>query len=149
MVLFFLFLASNGLFGIDFFTGLGTEINGNSHTGVAVSADISAGVNFIDHLSAGLRFSYNHDMDMVAVLEPRAFIRFYVLPINTGFFIQGEAGCVIVDIMDDTYYRFAGGIITGYRYDLTKRFYIEPSIRIGYPYIWGIGTSIGFRFLSR
>jgi len=41
---------------------------------------------------------------------------------------------------------FNAGFGFGWRFIFVNRFFVEPNIRIGYPYFFGIGVSAGIRF---
>jgi hypothetical protein len=73
---------------------------------------------------------------------------FFSLDANNGPFIQASGGPIIYS---DTrpeisgYGNISAGLSTGWRFLLGKHFFIEPVIRIGYPYLIGGGVSTGFR----
>jgi hypothetical protein len=42
--------------------------------------------------------------------------------------------------------RLSAGLSAGWRFPLGTRWYLEPALRAGYPYIAGAELSAGFRF---
>ncbi|MDR1306884.1 MAG: hypothetical protein LBK74_04845 [Treponema sp.] len=53
--------------------------------------------------------------------------------LNGDFTVPAETG------------RFSVGLAAGWRFLLGERWYVEPFLRAGYPYIAGGGVSAGFR----
>jgi hypothetical protein len=51
----------------------------------------------------------------------------------------------ILIYQEETYPAFAGGATVGYRIPL-KKFFIEPYVRLGYPYVAGFGFAAGYSF---
>jgi outer membrane protein OmpA-like peptidoglycan-associated protein len=74
------------------------------------------------------------------------------LPKSTdGPFVQAEAGGVV--FFERGYHRFleafpafSGGLSAGWRFTFGKHWYAEPALRFGYPHIWGLNVTAGFRF---
>jgi hypothetical protein len=138
------------LFALDgFYFGLGSEINGNSHTGMASCVFFSFGLDVSSDFSIGTKASYHHDMNLVTTLEPRLLFRYTLSTDTIRPFVQAETGAVIVSIDSDTYYMFSAGLTTGCRIAMTNRFYLEPALRIGYPFLWGAGVTIGLQIQMR
>jgi hypothetical protein len=80
-----------------------------------------------------------------------AHFRFYLSSAknNTGLFLQAEGGIVLfahekLEITE--YFAPVGGLSAGWRFPLGTRWYIEPAIRGGYPYLFGASLTAGFRF---
>jgi hypothetical protein len=103
--------------------------------------------------SAGLRVLYALDNDEVAVLECCLFFRYGLSrrPDRAGPFIQLNAGSALFFKNDPITIParagiFSAGLAFGWRFMLGKRWYVEPSVRGGYPYLAGGGLSAGFWF---
>jgi hypothetical protein len=112
---------------------------------------------------AGLAFGYDGgitmgyralvfaDPDGLVTLELCLFLRVY-LPLGRqdGFFIQAGAGPSVLApdgvLFPPKISATSAGISLGWRFPLGSRFYIEPALRAGYPYVAGAGVSAGFRF---
>jgi hypothetical protein len=98
----------------------------------------------------GLGVLYFADTDGLSTLETTIFLRFYLPREGEGFFVQINAGSSIFALDGDFDHPGAGGISVGlsagWRFLLSGRWYVEPYLRMGYPYITGAGVSAGYRF---
>ena len=148
--LLFLFLAlcfTCGLFALeDLIIGAGPELNGHTREGMALGGGLSAGVDLNRSFGLGLKSSFVHNLDTVGTFEPLVFFRYYLpLRIN-GPFVQAEAGGVFAFENGGTYPAFAAGLGAGWRFLFGKKsgvisnWHIEPSLRFGYPHVWGISV---------
>jgi len=126
------------------FAGLGTEINGNSVNEPAISASLVLGLDLHPHWGLGLKASYSHNMDDTSVLEPQALLRYYLAPLCRGPYAQAEAGCSIIFATSNTHPVLTGAWAMGWRFNLTTKGYLEPALRIGYPFFWGLNLTAGF-----
>ena len=132
--------------------GFGAEINNNSYEFVSPAGSISLDYNVFRIISLGVKIFASYDMNekdnSFVFFEPLAFLRVYLVPSDdpgTGVFIEGLGGVSVIPRKSEyNIIKNAGGGF-GYRAALGN-FYIEPAIRIGYPYIFGAGLSAGFRF---
>ena len=148
LLLLALFLILTGsLFALDgAFVGLGAELNACSREGVAAGGVLSFGLDINQLFAAGVKTAFSHNMDTVAVLEPAAFFRFY-LPLSfRGPFVQGEAGAAVFFEDGETFPVFSGGLAVGWRIPLGKNWYVEPAARGGYPYMWAVSVTAGFKW---
>jgi hypothetical protein len=126
--------------------GLGVEGNMNARKNMTLGGAISASYGINEILAAGLKFTMSHDFKHLMILEPEVFVRWYFLSLGKfPLFVQGDLGSSL--IMDDShlYPSFMGGLTVGMRFPL-ERWYVEPYIRGGYPFITGIGITAGLRF---
>jgi outer membrane protein OmpA-like peptidoglycan-associated protein len=137
----------SGQAGFSF--GLGGEVNVITfgENGFASGGGLSADYRFGPVFAAGVRADlFYHRMEILG-LENRIFARWYFAwPEITEFFFQGEAGILLM--FQDTDMREiraspAAGFSLGSRI-LLGRWYLEPYIRAGYPYIGGMGLTLGF-----
>ena len=107
-----------------------------------------------DGVAIGFRLLYAVAFgdESINSLEMALFMRFYPFgpEASTGLFVQVTVGAVIY--ARDNAFSFpseagaiSAGLAAGWRFPLGKHWYIEPSIRGGYPYIAGAGVSAGFR----
>jgi hypothetical protein len=104
-------------------------------------------VGYGDVGPCGLRLLYAADYNNFATLEIVAFARLFLFESGSGFFIQVEIGpALFFDNGQSVWGQPSIGVMTGWRFPLGKRWFIEPALRIGYPYIAGAGLSAGFRF---
>ena len=102
----------------------------------------------------GLRFLYASDTDSMITMEFNVFIRFYFFnrDEHKGLFLQANGGAALVSSekesanQDEEVGTFCVGISAGWRFPFGKYFFVEPAIRVGYPYIYSAGVSAGFRF---
>ncbi|MCL1929333.1 MAG: DUF3575 domain-containing protein [Treponema sp.] len=135
----------------DFFFAPLAEIVGYSRKGPSLGGGFALGAG--NGVAIGARFLYAIDTETIHTMEITAFMRFYLLGANvcTGPFIQLNAGASIYNHEQGVYTpaevgSLSAGIAAGWRFLLGERWYIEPSIRAGYPYIAGVGVSFAFRF---
>jgi hypothetical protein len=101
----------------------------------------------------GVRVACFADPEGVVALEVCAFFRFYLPGLQDpfGFFLQLNAGPSIYDKdglpgLPARAGMFSAGIQAGWRFVSNKYFYLEPAVRVGYPYIAGAGLSAGYLF---
>ena len=141
-----LFLCTiGGLYAIEGgFIGLGPEINGNTREGAAIGGGLTFGIDLNSRFALGLKTSFSHNLNTVGTLEPLAFFR-YKLPLG-GLFLQAETGAAVYFEHGEAYPAFSGGLAAGWRFNLGKNWYLEPALRGGYPFIWGLGITAGYRF---
>ena len=85
-------------------------------------------------------------------MEITVFARYYPLAAKayTGPFIQINTGVVFFSRAHIAFppadvIGFSTGIAAGWRFPMGKRWYIEPSVRAGYPYIAGAGVAFAYR----
>ena len=128
------------------FAGLGPELNAHTRNGIATGGQAYVGLDFGPEYSAGVKIGYFYDIESVIAIEPVAFFRYYLPWGVPGLFAQAEAGCVIYVEYGKPYPAFSGGLSAGWRFTLVKDWFLEPVIRAGYPYAWGVGVMIGFQW---
>jgi hypothetical protein len=147
LILLFLIFTISGLSALSGeFAGLGVEGNANTREGAAIGGNLSLGVNLNDQFSLGIKTVFSYDTSAVSTLEPAAFFRYYLpLKIN-GLFAQAELGASFFFEDGNNYPAFQGGLAFGWHYNLFKNWYIEPYVRLGYPFVWGAGFLAGFHF---
>ena len=132
--------------------GFGTEVNNNSYDALAPAGYVSLDYNVFRGISLGVKIFASYDMNEnssnFVFFETLALLRVYLVSPSgepgTGVFIEGLGGVSIYPPSEYSIGKNAGGGF-GYRAAFGN-FYIEPAIRIGYPYIFGAGLSAGFRF---
>lgn len=134
----------------DFFIAPLVEIIGYSRKGPSFGAGFALGAG--NGVAIGMRFLYGIDTESIHMMELGVFLRFYLqgASICTGPFFQLNAGASIYNHKHAVYPparvgALSSGISAGWRFRLGKRWYFEPSIRAGYPYIAGVGASFAFR----
>ncbi|EMB47744.1 hypothetical protein [Treponema denticola] len=107
----------------------------------------------IGYLSLGARTLYSNDFKKHHIFDAALLFRwnFYdfskIKERDSGFFIQLEGGAVfgLKESEPSKLFMYAlGEAAFGYRFTI-KNFFIEPYLRGGYPVIWAIGISGGFR----
>jgi hypothetical protein len=122
---------------------------------VSISYGAGLSVAYGRRASIGVKAAFMLDAaDKINVLELNALLRYYLLgksPIS-GFFLQLQGGpAFYYDInreaaMPAVIGRISIGAAAGWRFLLGKRFFIEPSIRSGYPYAAGAAMAAGVKF---
>jgi hypothetical protein len=142
----------------EFFLGASAESALYSNDRAAFGGGAVFGYGF-DIGALGAALDYLTDPDGLATLAPRIFVRFYLplafinarYPYRSGPFLQFGIGPSF-HARDS---RFASrvpaaavsaGLDAGWRFLFGDRWYIEPALRGGYPFIAGAGVSAGRRF---
>ncbi|MBQ7882232.1 MAG: hypothetical protein IJ312_05930 [Treponema sp.] len=136
-------------------TSIGIIGEGNMYSikGIASAGGISFDYAFTKKINAGIKAIFSYDVASkdipIFTIEPLAFGRFYLVSPSgepcTGIFLEAQGGVAIVKVEDEFKIGFSAVGAIGYRFGL-NRFYIEPIIRGGYPFIFGAGISAGVRF---
>ncbi len=107
----------------------------------------------IGHLSLGAKALYSNDFKKHHIFDAALLFRwnFYdfskIKERDSGFFIQLEGGAVfgLKESEPSKLFMYAlGEAAFGYRFTINN-FFIEPYLRGGYPVIWAIGISGGYR----
>lgn len=138
--------------------GLLAEANMNSPDGYAMGTGLYTLFMLplklkIGHLSLGARTLYSNDFKKHHIFDAALLFRwnFYdfskIKERDSGFFIQLEGGAVfgLKESEPSKLFMYAlGEAAFGYRFTINN-FFIEPYLRGGYPVIWAIGISGGFR----
>lgn len=138
--------------------GLLAEANMNSPDGYAIGTGLYTLFMLplklkIGHLSLGAKAIYSNDFKKHHIFDAALLFRwnFYDFPKikkrDSGFFIQLEGGAVfgLKESEPSKLFMYAlGEAAFGYRFTINN-FFIEPYLRGGYPVIWAIGISGGFR----
>jgi hypothetical protein len=117
-----------------------------------------AALGYGNRVAFGLKILYWNDLNDTRSLELNFLARFYLLALFrpdatalSGFFFQFSGGPVIFArhensiTMPSEVGTFSAGLSLGWRF-LFGRFFVEPAVRAGYPYIVGAGLSAGIRF---
>jgi len=132
--------------------GFGVEWSMNARETSAVGFALSFDYNLPISKSAfatGFTVIGNVNFTDTVVLEFTALFRWYFLGKGyTGWFAQADAG--ISFISEDGNKKLPApvsiGVRTGYRLPLVSSFFVEPYVRIGYSFLFGIGVIGGMRF---
>ena len=138
--------------------GLLAEANMNSPDGYAMGTGLYTLFMLplklkIGHLSLGAKALYSNDFKKHHIFDAALLFRwnFYdfskIKKRDSGFFIQLEGGAVfgLKESEPSKLFMYAlGEAAFGYRFTINN-FFIEPYLRGGYPVIWAIGISGGFR----
>jgi hypothetical protein len=117
-----------------------------------------AALGYGDSVAFGLKVVYWNDLNDVSLLELNFLARLYLSALfrpeaasSSGLFIQFNGGPVIIAqhgnsiAMPSEVGTFSAGLSLGWRF-LFGRYFVEPTARLGYPYIIGAGLSAGIRF---
>ena len=133
--------------------GFGAEVNKNSLDSVAPAGSVTFDYSIFRKVSLGVKmfasFDVNEKDNSLTILEPLALLKVYLVSPSgepgTGVFLEGLGGVSILLVDSDVKVVANCGGGFGYRAAFGN-FYIEPEIRVGYPFIAGAGLSAGFRF---
>ena len=133
--------------------GVFVEVNKNSLEYIAPAAGISFDYAFARKFSAGIKLTASYDAkekdNSLFVMEPVATARYYAVspfgePVS-GLFLEPQIGASLLFVNSEMRGVFNAGLGVGFRFAL-NHFYVEPEIRGGYPYLFGIDVAAGFRF---
>jgi hypothetical protein len=125
--------------------GLGVEGNMNTVSSAAAAFGFSATLDLGRFFAGGLRTGYSYNFSNTGTLEMAALGRWYFLTYdNSRLFAQVELGTDLIFFDGETIPAFLGGLALGWRLPLGS-WYMEPVLRGGYPYIWGLGLGFGRR----
>jgi hypothetical protein len=127
--------------------GIGAEWNMNSRENYAGGVVLAFDYALPHSLALGLNVTASSNFSGITVIEPAALFRWYLLGGYNGFFLQADCGAYMV-LEDDEEFTamFLGGLRGGFRIPFESNLYIEPYGRIGYPFAFGIGVLVGFKF---
>jgi hypothetical protein len=139
----------------DFWLSIGGETAFYSASGLAYGGSFAFGYG--SGSSIGLKTSFFSDGEEFKILEMNLLLRFYMFGKNTywGPFIQFIGGASFINFSEDFLDFFAlpsktgvinGGLGIGWRFIYNNRLFLEPAVRMGYPYFLGLGLSAGIRF---
>jgi hypothetical protein len=130
-----------------FYAGGGIELSQNSLRYYAMSEVASITYDINDLMALGFKITMSENFGKTIVAEPGFYYRLYVAKFLWGrVFAQLDVGASF--IVDDKvlYPEPLMGVTAGVRFPFLGKFYAEPFVRYGYPYMWGIGATGGIRF---
>jgi hypothetical protein len=117
----------------------------NTRSAAALGASLSALFGLNPSLTLGLKGTVSHNFGAILVAEPEALFRWYI-PLGTAaLFFQADLGASLIFEHGALSPVFLGGLSAGFRFPMGPLF-LEPSVRGGYPFIWGAGVSLVYRF---
>jgi len=135
----------------DFWISIGADTAFYNTMGLASGGSFALGYG--SGSSIGLKGTFFFIKEDIKIFELDLLLRFYLLGKNTywGPFLQFAGGASLVnnrnflEIPSSTGV-FNAGFGIGWRSLFLNRFFLEPSIRLGYPYFMDLGVSAGIRF---
>jgi hypothetical protein len=127
-----------------FAVGFGAEVNMNTRSGAALGVHLGADYALNDALAAGLKAGLSHNFDNILTVEAEAYLRWYAFAFRAGLrlFAQADMGASFVREKDTAWTPVLGGLSAGLDIPLTKKLYIEPYVRGGYPFAFGAGVAV-------
>lgn len=131
--------------------GLGFEVNKNSIDYVAPAVNVAFDYALGDKFSIGAHVILGYDFHGLFTFETFCTFRFYpkspFLDPNSGFFIEAQVGLSALVLDSDANAVFNAGGAVGFRRLVNfGSLYLEPSLRVGYPYMFAVGFSAGLEF---
>ena len=137
-----------------FFIGMSAETALYSVDTAAFGGGLTAGYGF-DIGAIGLGLWYLVDTGGLTTYAPHLFFRFY-LPVQNA--PRSGSGPFLQFTLGPSFHAWnprippgsltsavSAGLSAGWRFLLGKRWYIEPVLRAGYPFITGAGSAAGYR----
>ena len=135
----------------DFWVSLGVDAGFYSITSVAYGGGLSIGYG--TGLSVGFKAAWYYSTEGLETLELSLLLRFYLFGKDaySGPFLQLMGGPALLNnegnfSIPTNRGAFSCGIKAGLRFLFNERWFLEPAIRCGYPYILTAGISAGARF---
>ncbi|MBR1403070.1 MAG: hypothetical protein IJ558_02720 [Treponema sp.] len=136
--------------------GIIAEENKNCVEMVAPSGGFSFDYSLSRKFSVGLKAFLSYDIyekdkhDNTAItFEPLGSFRIYTVSPSgesgAGMFVEGLLGGAVLFINEETKTVPSAGISVGFRQPFGMVF-VEPYLRLGYPYLFGAGLQFGLRF---
>jgi len=131
----------------DIFIAPLVELIGFSGKGLAFGGGFALGAENSGY-ALGLRILYATEGDSINTTELNVFVRFYFFERDqhTGIFLQLNGGSAHYSRDEDDAGSVSAGVSVGWRFPFKKIFFIEPAVRIGYPYMAGVGGAGVYRF---
>jgi hypothetical protein len=141
----------------EFFAGVSAETALYSVDAAAFGGSLAAGYGF-DIGAIGVRLDYLVDTGGLTTFAPALFVRFYLPlfvndapPFRSGPFLQFSLGPSFhardprlpPDAVVGT---VSAALFAGWRFLLGDRWYVEPALRAGTPFLAGAGVAAGLRF---
>jgi hypothetical protein len=129
----------------EFFIAPLTDISLYTRSGAALGAGLAMGYGRGG--AFGIQILYSNDTKELTTLEISSLMRLYVpsLSINSGLFVQINAGVNLFFWDNKKASIFIGGLTLGWRFLLGRHWFVEPALRLGYPYIVAAGLGAGLR----
>ena len=134
----------------NIYLGIFAEVLGYTRDNVAYGGGITAGGSY-NGMGFGLHFLYAQDTEGFVFFEVLGHFRWYFAQLkdNNGLFVQLEGGVVFYsyerfDTLDNILASI--GLRAGWRIPLGEKWFIEPGIRGGFPYLIGAGFYAGIKF---
>jgi len=135
----------------DFWISLGGDTALYSVSGAAFGGSFALGYG--SGSSVGLKAVYFFWEEGIDTLEINVILRFYLLGANaySGPYLQLMGGPALFSYTDEftipsEWGTISAGLCFGWRFLFLDRWFVEPAVRGGYPYIFGAGISAGVRF---
>jgi len=135
----------------DFWIGFGADTAFYGPSGLAYGGHLTFGYG--SGSSIGLNGSFFVAGDNFNLLELDLLLRFYFFGKDAywGPFVQIIGGAALINFIDEFSIPSNTGIINagvsfGWRFVFFNRLFVEPAIRVGYPYFLRMGVSAGVRF---
>ncbi|MCL2441151.1 MAG: hypothetical protein FWD14_05380 [Treponema sp.] len=135
----------------DFWAAPGFEAASYSTQGLAYGGSLTIGYGSGSMI--GLKLAYFISGDDVDTLEVSFLLRFYLSgrDVYSGAFIQVMGGPSVFNRSGDAFLpsysgTLSAGLCFGWRFVFNDRWFIEPHVRSGVPYILGVGVCAGVRF---
>jgi len=137
----------------DFWIGPGAEAALYGPEGRSYGGSLTIGYGSGTSMGIKASWLYDHDGQLhILVLDILFRLYFFGRSANSGLFIQLAGGPALYFEREENISFPARigipsvGLAVGWRFPLGRYFFLEPSIRGGYPYLAGAGLSAGVRF---
>ena len=135
----------------DIWLSLGADVSMYSTEGFSYGGSFAFG--FGSGSSIGVKASYFFNEEGIDTLETCFLLRFYMLGRNSysGPFLQFMGGVSLFNrsgnfAIPSNSGALSAGFCFGWRFLFADRWFLEPAVRGGYPYLFGGAISAGIRF---
>ncbi|MDR1239817.1 MAG: hypothetical protein LBK27_06865 [Treponema sp.] len=128
--------------------GGGIEMNMAAREGWAHGFSVTLDRHVLNrHIAAGVRGAMGSDFAAVSTVDAGLYFRLYPWKLGLGgAFTQLEAGLSVYQEEGRQTYTALMDFAAGFRYFFLGGFYAEAAVRLGHPFIWGVGFTAGHRF---
>ena len=141
---------------------LGGSFEGNGYTteGLVPAFGFSIGKDIFEKMGIGFKMNFTTNTSIeyddgstsdAHTIEILGAGRYYLFSpsgnTHSGLFGEADVGCAVISIKesDETKTAFVLGAAAGWKFS-GKHLYCEPYVRLGYPFMFGLGISAGLKF---
>jgi hypothetical protein len=157
-------LAQEGQEGHTYYLDAGLAVSGSSAEGAAFGVVLDPSIALTPTFYLGSKNILSYGTDGVISLETQAYFRMHFLHLKADWastedspryvkpFVQagvGLYGALRGPDGQDSRSSLLFDATAGVTIPVNARWHIEPSVRVGYPFHWGVGITAGYKIPAR